>query len=131
MARPTRSSRHRRPARAAARRPAESSIDPRFAAVIDAFARDRRVTSGKMMASLGLRVGGKIFAMLVRGELVVKLPGDRVSELVGAGLGRHFDPRRDGRLMREWLVLAGDDPPWVEIAREAYAFVGRTAEKRR
>ena len=103
---------------------AEPPTDPRFATVIDAFARDRRVTSGTMMASVGLKVDGKIFAMLVRGDLVVKLPRDRVAELVDAGLGRQFDPRRDGRLMKEWVVLAGDVPPWVEVAREAFDFVG-------
>jgi TfoX/Sxy family transcriptional regulator of competence genes len=105
-------------------RRAEPPADPRFAAVIDAFARDRRVKTGKMMASVGLKVGGKIFAMLVHGDLVVKLPRERVSALVEAGLGKQFDPRRDGRLMKEWVVLAGDDPPWVEVAREAYAYVG-------
>lgn len=76
-----------------------------------------------MMASLGLKVGGKIFAMLVRGDLVVKLPRERVTELVDSGLGQQFDPRRDGRLMKEWVVIAGDDPPWVEVAREGHAFV--------
>jgi TfoX N-terminal domain len=132
MPRATRSPRTRRSGQSRARRPVETTTeDPRFAAVVDAFAHDRRVTSGRMMASLGLRVGGKIFAMLVRGELVVKLPRERVTELVDAGLGHHFDPRRDGRLMKEWLVLEGDDPPWVEVAREAYAFVGGTSGKRR
>jgi len=109
----------------------ETAADPRFAAVIDAFAGERRVTSGTMMASLGLKVGGKIFAMLVRGDLVVKLPRERVSELVDAGIGQQFDPRRDGRLMKEWVVLAGNDPPWVEVAREAYEFVGGGTGKRR
>jgi TfoX/Sxy family transcriptional regulator of competence genes len=100
--------------------------------VIQAFARDRRVTSGKMMASLGLRVGGKIFAMLVRGDLVVKLPRERVAALVAAGRGQAFDPRHDGRLMKEWLVFEDDDPSWVDLAREAHAFVaGATGRPRR
>ena len=88
-----------------------------------AFASDRRVTSGRMMASLGLKVDGKIFAMLVRGSLVVKLPGARVAELVDTGVGRPFDPRRNGRLMKEWVVLEGSEPPWLDVAREAYRFV--------
>ncbi|HZW88691.1 MAG TPA: TfoX/Sxy family protein [Myxococcaceae bacterium] len=109
----------------------ETAEDPRFAAVIEAFAGDRRVTSGTMMASLGLKVGGKIFAMLVRGDLVLKLPRQRVTELVDAGIGQQFDPRRDGRLMKEWVVLSGADPPWVEVAREAYEFVAGATEKHR
>jgi TfoX/Sxy family transcriptional regulator of competence genes len=123
MARATRTPRGRRSAGKPVTARAEPPSDPRFAAVIDAFARDRRVTSGTMMASVGLKVGGKIFAMLVRGDLVVKLPRERVKALVDSGLGKQFDPRRDGRLMKEWVVLAGDDPPWLEIAREAYDFV--------
>ena len=83
-----------------------------------------------MMASLGLKVSGKIFAMLVRGDLVVKLPRERVAALVDAGLGEQFDPRRDGRLMKEWVVIAGDEPPWVDVAREAHGFVGGATGKR-
>ena len=131
MPRATRPPRPRQPPRSPVNRSVETASDPRFAAVIGAFAGDRRVTSGTMMASPGLKVGGKIFAMVVRGDLVVKLPRERVSELVDAGIGQQFDPRRDGRLMKEWVVLAGDDPPWVEVAREAYDFVGGGTGKRR
>ena len=98
-------------------------VDPRFAPVIAAFHGDRLVTSGKMMASIGLKVKGKIFAMVSRGKLVVKLPKERVDGLVQAGAGSYFDPRRDGRLMKEWLELSGNKPPWLDLAREAYRFV--------
>ena len=108
----------------AARRSApEPEIDPRFAPVATAFARDRRVTSGKMMASFGLKVNGKIFAMMVGGKFVAKLPKARVDELVQSGKGTYFDPRKNGRLMRAWVVLDGTRPPWVELAREAIGFV--------
>jgi TfoX/Sxy family transcriptional regulator of competence genes len=100
-----------------------SDAESRFAEVTAAFASDRRVTAGRMMASVGLRVDGKIFAMLVRGSLVVKLPAERVAELVSSGRGQQFDPRRDGRLMKEWVVLDGSRPPWLDLAREAYRFV--------
>jgi hypothetical protein len=99
------------------------SIDPRFIPVVDAFATKRDVTFGKLMASVGLKVNGKIFAMLVRGQLVIKLPRQRVNELVQAGKGEHFDPRRDGRLMKEWLVFTGGPGLWIELASEAYRFV--------
>jgi len=110
-----------------------STPESRFAEVAAAFAADQRVTSGMMMASVGLRVDGKIFAMLVRGSLVVKLPAESVAELVRSGRGQQFDPRRDGRLMKEWVVLDGPTPPWLEVAREAYRFVSgstRTARPR-
>lgn len=98
-------------------------VDPRFAPVMAAFARDRQVTSGRMMASVGLKVNGKIFAMMSRGKFVAKLPEDRVDELVRSGAGEHFDPRRDGRSMREWIQLRGTQPSWVALAAEAHRFV--------
>ncbi len=97
--------------------------DPRFAPVVDAFAEDRQVTCGKMMGSLGLKVNGRIFAMLVRGDLVAKLPKERVDELVSKGRGDRFDPRRDGRLMKEWVVVGVRRANWVGLAKEAHRFV--------
>jgi hypothetical protein len=76
--------------------------------------------------SSGLKVHGKIFAMLVRDSLVVKLPRQRVDALVSSDQGERFDPRRDGRVMREWLVLAPtSDLDWLTLAREGLEFVGR------
>jgi hypothetical protein len=67
---------------------------------------------------------GKIFAMLVRGALVVKLPKERVDELVEAGHGTRFDPGH-GRLMREWIAVEADALPWVALAKEGHQFVLR------
>jgi TfoX/Sxy family transcriptional regulator of competence genes len=99
------------------------AIDPGFAPVVEAFAKDPQVTCGKMMASFCLKVNGKIFAMMVNGQLVAKLAKERVDDLVQSGKGEYFDPRHDGRLMKEWVVLTGATPPWVELARKAHRFV--------
>jgi hypothetical protein len=77
---------------------------------------------GKFGAS-GLKVGSKLFAMLSKGELVVKLPAARVDELIASGTGTRFDPGH-GRLMKEWVVV----PPrhadeWAKLAGEARQFV--------
>jgi TfoX/Sxy family transcriptional regulator of competence genes len=94
-----------------------------FIRVRDAFAGDPRVTYGTMMASPGLKVDRKIFAMLSRGRFVAKLPRPRVDALVAAGAGERFDPG-SGRLMKEWIVITSPDEDWLELAREAYRFVG-------
>ena len=106
-----------------ATQPSTGDVDPRFQKVAEAFADDRNVTYGQMFASMGLKVNGKIFAMLVKGKLVTKLPKARVDSLVSAGKGRHFDPGH-GRLMKEWLTLDSDSESWVALAREAQRFVG-------
>jgi hypothetical protein len=76
-----------------------------------------------------LTVNGKIFAMLVRGSLVVKLSKQRVDELVAAGVGRYFDPGH-GRLMKQWISVGLGRAPWVELAKDAYVFVKRPAARR-
>jgi hypothetical protein len=96
-------------------------VDPGFAPVVDAFAADPAVTAGRMMASFGLKVNDKIFAMVVKGMLVVKLPKARVDEMVGGGAGEHLETGQ-GRKMKEWIAVRGD-AGWVELAREAYGFV--------
>jgi hypothetical protein len=70
-----------------------------------------------------LRFNGRIFAMFVRGRLVLKLPKGRVDELVAAGQGVRFDANK-GTPMKEWLSL---DPAsrlaWQSLSEEAFAFV--------
>jgi len=69
-----------------------------------------------------LRWQGRIFAMLVRGELVLKLPAARVDDLVAAGEGTRFDANK-GTPMREWLSLDPDSGlAWLPLAREALDF---------
>jgi TfoX/Sxy family transcriptional regulator of competence genes len=99
----------------------------RFAEVVEALRPDRAVGASKMFGAPGLRVGGKVFAMLVHGRLVVKLPPARVAALVAAGHGTRFDPGH-GRLMREWVAVdSAAETPWVDLAREARRFVASLA----
>ena len=102
----------------------KAALDARLVPLLSAFRSDPRVAqSGTGFGSGALKVGGKIFAMIsARGSFVVKLPKERVTELVSAGRGQHFDPGR-GRLMKEWF--ASDEKPsaWLALAKEAHAFV--------
>jgi hypothetical protein len=100
-----------------------SPVPASFAPIVSAVARDRSVTRGKMFGSSNvLTVSGKIFAMLVRGKLVVKLPKQRVDELVAAKAGTYFDPGH-GRLMKQWISIPAGKVDWVETASEAHRFV--------
>jgi hypothetical protein len=96
--------------------------DPAFAPVAQAFADEPDVVRGRMMASFGLKVNGRIFAMHARGRLVAKLPKARVDALVDAGVGEHFDPGH-GRRMKEWISVEPGRADWVALAREAHGFV--------
>lgn len=69
-----------------------------------------------------VRFDNKIFVMLVRGRLVLKLPAGRVDALVAAGDGARFDANK-GTPMKEWFSL---DPEsgrsWLRLAHEALDF---------
>lgn len=98
-----------------------------FATIVEEFLGNPDVTppsNGKRFGSSGLKVQNKIFAMLVRGKLVVKLPKHRVEALVASGDGEPYDPRHDGRLMKEWVTVeATSVERWLPLAREAMEFV--------
>lgn len=72
-----------------------------------------------------MKAGGKIFAMLVKDRLVVKLSAKRVQELIEVDAGEMFDPGH-GRLQKEWLSVRSADPAvWLALATESETFVGR------
>jgi TfoX/Sxy family transcriptional regulator of competence genes len=97
------------------------TAEERFAAISDALLCDPAITHKKMFGSMGLSVGGKVFAMLVKGRLVVKLPAARVDDLLASGAGERFDPGH-GRLMKEWASV-GPQAEWPKLVEEARAFV--------
>ncbi len=103
--------------------PAETDAEAAFAAVAERFLAEQDVEPGTGFGSApGLRVRGRIFAMLANGELVVKLPADRCAALVEAGDGRLFVIGR--RTMREWLAVEGvDADAWAALAADALAYV--------
>jgi len=103
------------------------SAETKYAELVDAISKRSgvtRVSEGKGFGSSGqLKVDGRIFAMLVRGELVLKLPRGRVDELVARREGVHFDAGK-GKPMREWFVLSPTSRQrWLPLAEEAFDFV--------
>jgi len=96
----------------------------RLVATMTANPEVTNLSRGKGFGSTGqLKVKNRIFAMLVRDELVVKLPRSRVDELAAIGEGRRFDAGK-GTPMREWFVLSPTSKrPWLSLAREAHDFV--------
>ena len=104
------------------------STDPaeeRYAALVAELLSKPGVSHGvgRGFGADALKVNGSIFAMLTRGQLVVKLPRARVDQMVESGEGTYFDAGR-GRPMREWLTVGPThEGDWSSLAREALAFV--------
>ena len=102
---------------------ATSEMDPAFAVIVEAFRGDENISPARMFGSEGLKINGKVFAMLVKGDLVAKLPKERVTALISARVGEHFDPGH-GRVMKEWVVLKPKERThWLKLAKEAQQFV--------
>ena len=105
--------------------PAAEVAVRRFEDVVDGLVGSPGVTPPRGGSGFGrsaLRWENKIFAMLVRGRLVLNFPASRVDALVGGGDGVHFDANK-GTPMKEWFSL---DPEsglaWLPLAQEALDF---------
>jgi hypothetical protein len=84
---------------------------------------DEPSASAHRFGASALRVHGRIFAMITSGRLVLKLPAQRVAELVGSGDGSRFDAGR-GQQMKEWISLEPTQQAgWLALASEALEFV--------
>ena len=78
---------------------------------------------GRIMSSRCLRVNGDFVAMVARsGQMVVKLPAGRVSELIDDGVGLSFAPA--GKVFKEWVEVVGhDENVWSPLLEESHRFV--------
>ena len=83
------------------------------------------VATGTMMGFPCLRVAGAFFASCDprTGDLIIKLPRERVQLLIRAGIGKPFAPA--GRIFHEWVLIDDrDETRWAELIDEARIFVG-------
>jgi hypothetical protein len=82
------------------------------------------VETGTMMGFPCLRVAGAFFASCDHrtGDLIVKLPRDRVAQLIADGVGKPFAPAC--RTFREWVLIDDRDATrWTALIDEARVFV--------
>src|ERR1700676_3303964 len=101
------------------------TTEEQYADLVDELLGTEGVTppdGGRGFGRGSLRYRGKIFAMFVRGQLVLKLPRGGVDELVAAGHGVRFDANK-GTPMKEWFSLDPESAlAWLPLAREALDF---------
>lgn len=78
-----------------------------------------------------LKINDKLFASLMRSKdgLILKLPAARVAWLTDSGDGNRLEFGH-GKGLKEWVAVRPDAMvDWLDLAREAMAFVATQAEK--
>jgi TfoX/Sxy family transcriptional regulator of competence genes len=105
--------------------PEASEAQARFAELVARLVGRDGVTFGAGRRGFGydaLQVDGRIFAMVSRGRLVLKLSRERVAALIATGAGAPFDAGK-GKPMNEWVVLEqASENRLLGLAQEALAF---------
>ena len=81
------------------------------------------VDMGRMFGTDGVRVRGKVFAFVAHnGSLVLKLPEERIGEIIADGTGAPMIMR--GRPLREWAEITPETSgAWAGLVDEAHHFV--------
>jgi hypothetical protein len=86
------------------------------------------ISSSRGFGSSALKINDKIFAMVVRERLVLKLPRQRIDGLIEDGAGERLQ-MTPGRIMKEWFSLAPhSDLDWQSLAEEAMAFTASASK---
>jgi len=99
-----------------------------YEAVAHELLADPAVSTGKLFGHACLKIGGKVFVCEHDGDLLAKLPADRIAELKAQG-AHDFQP--GGQKMGGWVKVPEPDGDavreWTALADEAKAFVAERA----
>jgi hypothetical protein len=102
--------------------------DELFWDLVEPMYTDPAVQRSTMMGLPCVRLDGRFFASLDRrtAALLVKLPHDRVGQLIADGVGEPFAPA--GRVFREWVAIPRPDRRrWQRLLTEARDHAATTA----
>jgi hypothetical protein len=108
-------------------KPANPSAEDFYRAVAARYAGKSDAAPSKGFGSNALKVGGKIFASLTKGRLLLKLPEARVDALVKSKKATRFSTGA-GRAKKEWVTVGpSSEREWLALAEEARAYVSAQA----
>lgn len=87
------------------------------------FLGERGIGEKRMFGTTALTIRGKVFAFPWKGNLVLKLPQDKVLEVISFKKGIYFDPGH-GRTSKEWVEVRSEaKSEWMRLAEQARKFV--------
>ena len=74
----------------------------------------------------GIKYAGKMFAMFYKGDLVLKLDPQRVSELIKSGKAIAHDPGTGKPMKNRVLVPASKSKTWIGMTKESLEYAGKS-----
>ena len=83
------------------------------------FSSDNDVTVLSGRGAQGIKRGGKLFVMFMKGVIIVKLPEELVKEIISMGEGVSYDPGT-GKPMKNWVLIpVSRKELWIKYSEEA------------
>ena len=78
---------------------------------------DVTVLSGS--GAQGIKRDGKMFVMFLKGNILVKVPSKRVSEIIASGDGQAYDPGTGKPMKNRVLIQQAKKDLWIKYSTEA------------
>jgi len=100
--------------------------DP-YATVREHFSRLEGVVVTAGRGAQGIKLGGKMFAMFYKGQLLVKLDPERVSQVIASGDGLPYDPGTGKPMKNRVLIPDTNTDRWVAYCDESRQYEAKLA----
>ena len=94
-----------------------------YADIKEYFANNSQVEVSSGKGAQGIKYKGKMFIMFYNGDLVIKLPPDRIKELIEAGDGMPFDPGTGKPMKDRMLIPINKKHLWIPLSEESKDYI--------
>ena len=71
----------------------------------------------------GMKLGKKMFVMFYKGQLLVMLPPERVTELIESGEGEPYDPGTGKPMKNRIIIPDSRKDEWVSFSEESKRYM--------
>lgn len=89
----------------------------------DHFANDNKIAVNSGKGAQGIKYNKKMFIMFYKGDLVIKLPPERIKQLINSEEGLPFDPGTGKPMKDRVLISRSKKNLWISLSEESKKYV--------